>query len=184
MDYTRMTLDEFDEEICDFGDLKDWCSEHECEICDDIYSEDDMNYQINENLVEWAREYTWEELYRILDSIPTGENWYRWSDYAEWVYADSDFDDYKEDVRQWGIRNGEFNENSFDDDDEEEVDPYILEPTEEEDVALDDMFSSDEVPMVEVMVEIKEDNRETEEEQEEFYDIFVPEDSEDLDWLV
>jgi len=180
MDYENMTLEQFDEEICDFGDLKDWCYEHECDICEDIYSEDDMNYQINESLVDWAREYEWQELYRILDNIPSGENWYRWSDYGEWVYAEGDFDEYKEDVRRWGIRNGEFNENSFDDEDEEEeVDPYILEPTEKEDVALDDMFSSDEIPMVEV----KEDDRESEEEQEEFYDVFVPEDSEDLDWL-
>lgn len=180
MDYARMTLDEFDEEICDFGDLKDWCYEHGCEYCDDICSEDDMHYQINECLVDWAREYTWEELYRILDNIPTGENWYRLCDDGDWTYAECYFDDYKEDVRQWGIRNGEFNEDSFDDDDEEEVDPYILEPTEKEDVALEDMFSNDEVPMVEV----KEDEHEAEEEQEEFYDIFVPEDSEDLDWLV
>lgn len=180
MDYARMTLDEFDEEICDFGDLKDWCYEHGCEYCDDIYSEDDMHYQIDESLVEWAHDYTWQELYRILDNIPTGENWYRWSDDGEWTYAECYFDEYKEDVRQWGIRNSEFNEVSFDDEEEEEVDPYILEPTEKEDVALEDMFSSDEVPMVEV----KEDEREAEEEQEEFYDIFVPEDSEDLDWLV
>ena len=178
MDYANMTREQFEEEICDFGDLKEWCWEHDCSICENIYDEDSMDDWVNECLVDWARDHTWRELYRILEELPTGESWYYMNDWGDWEYCECNFNEWKDEVLAWADENGEFNEKSFEDD--EYVDPYILEPTEAEDVALEDMFSSDEVQVMAV----KEEENESEEEQEEFYDIFVPEGSEDLDWLV
>ena len=143
-----MTLETFDEEVCDFSDLKDWCSEHSCEYCDDVYDDYAKNDRINEDLVDWARECTWEELYSILDNIPTGYDWYTYNDYGEWSPAD--FDSYKSWCRDWGIENDEFYNPEYEDEDEDEdVDPYELEPTEEEEVSLDDMFSSDDIVLSE-----------------------------------
>ena len=165
MDYDRVTLEEFDDEICDFGDLKGWCDEHGCGYCDDVWDDYSMNENINERLVDWAREYSWDELYRILDEIPTGYDWYVCDEY-DGTWSAADFDNYKSWCRDWGIENDEFYVHGDDDEDEEEyVDPYELEPTEEEDVSLDDMFSSNDVVMTAPVTQ------EEESENEDIFDI-------------
>lgn len=158
-----MTLEQFNDDIVDFGDLKTWCWDNDCDICDSIYSEDDRDSIIDEDLYNWAREYNWREIYRMLSEIPTGDYYYLNGDYG-WEEVEYDFERWKDDVRDWGIENGAFDdeEESAYDCLEDETDPYELEPIEDEDILLSDMFSDD-------VVDKKMDKNEekTAEQQEE-----------------
>ena len=116
-----MTRQQFIDEMYDIGDLVSFCADRDLDFCDDIIDEDSRDYQIDDyKLAEWARDNDWETVYRILDEIPTGYNYYRYDEYSDsWEgLTDSDFDDLKEDILEWMDRYEEWDEEEYDGDEE------------------------------------------------------------------
>lgn len=126
-----MTREEFLDNITDWWELIDFCSDESCDICDNIYSSDARDEEINEyQLTDWARNNTWQNLYSLLENIPTGYDYYRLDEYGDWeALDDDDFDDYKDDVLNWADDRGVFDE----DDDEEDPADYGIEDDDEPD---------------------------------------------------
>lgn len=112
-----MTRNEFLENVTSFYDLKDFCNDEDCNLLEDVYDEEGRDDFINDCLMDWARDDSWQDLYNRLDSIPTGYDWYRYDDYGDWCSLDDeDFEEYKNDVLEWADNNGVW------DDDEEDTD--------------------------------------------------------------
>lgn len=137
-----MTRAEFEDNVTSFYDLIDWCNDNNCYVCDDIYSSESYDSYINDQLVDWARDYDWEELRNILNDLPTGYEYYLGAEYDnDWRgLDDDDFDEFYSRALEWGDEN-----EIWDDDDEEE---YVEEEPEDDDpivemgVSFDDLFSS------------------------------------------
>lgn len=127
-----MTRQEFLDDVCDFSELRDFCYDNDCGICDDIYDDESKDDYINEHLSDMADDAdSWQSLYRTLDDIPTGYDYYRLDDYGEFNgLDDDDFEDYKNDVLEWMDDNEYWDE---DEEDEEEYFPPEEEYSEEED---------------------------------------------------
>lgn len=127
-----MTRQEFLDDVYDFRELMDFCYDNDCGICDDIYDDESKDEYINEHLSDMADNADdWQSLYRTLDDIPTGYDYYRLDDYDDFNgLGDDDFDDYKNDVLEWMDDNEYWDE---DEDDEEEYFPPEEEYSEEED---------------------------------------------------
>ena len=127
-----MTRREFLDDVCDFSELRDFCDDNDCRICDDIYDDESKDDYINEHLSDMADDADdWRSLYRTLDDIPTGYDYYRLDDYGDFNgLDDDDFGDYKDDVLEWMDENEYWDE---DEDDEEEYFPPEEEYSEEED---------------------------------------------------
>lgn len=127
-----MTRQEFLDDVYDFRELMDFCYDNDCGICDDIYDDESKDEYINEHLSDMADNADdWQSLYRTLDDIPTGYDYYRLDDYDDFNgLDDDDFDDYKNDVLEWMDDNEYWDEGE---DDEEEYFPPEEEYSEEED---------------------------------------------------
>lgn len=127
-----MTRQEFLDNVCDFSELRNFCYDNDCGICDDIYDDESKDDYINEHLSDMADDADdWQSLYRTLDDIPTGYDYYRLDDYGEFNgLDDDDFEDYKDEVLEWMDNNEYWDE---DEDDEEEYFPPEDEYSEEED---------------------------------------------------
>lgn len=127
-----MTRQEFLDDVCDFSELRDFCYDNDCGICDDVYDDESKDDYINEHFSDMADDADgWQSLYRTLDDIPTGYDYYRLDDYGDFNgLDDDDFEDYKNDVLEWMDDNEYWDE---DEDDEEEYFPPEEEYSEEED---------------------------------------------------
>ena len=140
-----MTRAEFFENVTSWWDLKDFCSDEQCDICDDIYDEEARDDYINECLIDWARNDSWTELLSRLEDIPTGYDYYRYDDYGEWEgLVDGDFDEIRDEVAEWMDDNGYWDddEEEADDEDEEPIDDEEEEPpVEDEDCSLGELFA-------------------------------------------
>lgn len=127
-----MTRQEFFDDVYDFRELKDFCYDNDCGICDDVYDDASKDEYIDDHLSDMAdNAESWQSLYRTLDDIPTGYDYYRLDDYGDFNgLDDDDFEDYKNDVLEWMDDNEYWDE---DEDDEEEYFPPEEEYSEEED---------------------------------------------------
>lgn len=123
-----MTREEFQENVNCWYDLREFCNEYGCEVCSDIYSQDEMDEEIDNSIVDMAREATdWKDLLSKLEDIPTEDDYYLRNGYGDFrELDDGDFDCHKDDVFDWAE-----NEGIFDEEDEEDED--IDEPDEPED---------------------------------------------------
>lgn len=142
-----MTRNEFLDNVNDWYELIEFCNDMGCSYCDDVYSEESMNEDINECLADWACEYTWQELLSKLDDIPSGYDYYRCDDYGDWEgLDDSDFDEYKDDILEWMDNNAYWDEdegeNEYDDDcfDDEPMEDCDDEVAEEEDFSATELI--------------------------------------------
>lgn len=166
-----MTRQEFLDEVCTWGDLIDFCRDNRMDdFVEDIYDEEARNDYINECLVDWARDNTWDELYSILDRIPTGYEYYRY-DYGDWDgLTDDDFYDDKQEVEEYAVANGVFDTDEEDEeepeDEPEEEELEDEEPIEDEDLSLDEFFSSG-IAVIEDLKEAERVRREQEKQLEE-----------------
>ena len=169
-----MTRQEFVDEVNSWGDLIDFCNENNLDFTEDIYDEESRDNDIDEMLVDWARENNWQELYNILDRIQTGYEYYRY-DYGDWEgLGDADFDDLKEEVEEYCVRNGYFDEEEEPEeepDEEEEPEEEEQEeeseddmPVEDEDLSLEEFLNVG-VEMIEDLKEAERVEREQEEQQ-------------------
>lgn len=142
-----MTRQEFIDNIDTVGELIDFCDEHGCYECEDIYSEDGMDDYINEScLGGWARNNSWRDLLNILNDLPTGWDWYHMDEYGEWYGVDDDdFEDYKQRVLEWGDNNYAWDTEEEEEDEElEEPEEPGCEPDEpfEPDFSLSELYTS------------------------------------------
>lgn len=153
-----MRRQDFIDDITTWSELLSFCYDEDCDICEDIYSEDSRDEDIDtNNLVEWARNNTWQELHDILEEIPTGYDYYCRDDYGDWFGADNDlFEDRKQEVIDWMDDGGYWDEEYEDEEDvyldndyEEDVCPdndyeeeEDLEPVEPESISFTDLFTS------------------------------------------
>lgn len=141
-----MTRAEFYENVTTWWDLKNFCSDEQCDICDDIYDEEGRDDYINDCLMDWARNDSWTELLSKLEDIPTGYDYYRYDDYGDWVgLDDGDFDEIRDEVAEWMDDNGYWDddEEEADDEDEEPIDDEEEEPpVEDEDCSLGELFAA------------------------------------------
>lgn len=125
-----MTRQEFVDEITMWEELIDFCRDHNCHYCDDIFNDDEMDDCIHDNIVDAARTEYWRDLRDKLYDIPTGYDYYYHGDgIFDWSgLDDADFMSYKDDVLEWGDIAGIWDEevlldtseeldNFFDDDD-------------------------------------------------------------------
>lgn len=114
-----MTRQEFIDDIEDFDDLIEVCSDYGCSVCDDVYDSDQCDDWIDEHTEEWVENENWRDLRDMLTSIPTGYDYYRVDGYDN-IYGlgDEDFENYKAEVLEW------VDGNALWDDDGEEEEPF------------------------------------------------------------
>lgn len=120
-----MTLQEFDDDITLFYELKDFCSENECSYLDEYF--DDLDDEVNSDLYEWVRynDSDWEDVRNALNDIGTGYDFYRRDGSFDYMGCDDeDFDTLKADVREWAIENGKFDDDEDEDEDDGEEEEY------------------------------------------------------------
>lgn len=133
-----MTRQDFIDNINYWSELLDFCSDEDCDVCEDIYSEDARDDCIDEELVDMARNNNWRDMYNILDSIPDGYDYYRQDNYGDWVGVDDEFDDYKDQVLEWMDDGGYWD----DEEDEDDTDFFAEELARERETAR--QFSDEE----------------------------------------
>lgn len=154
-----MTRQEFIDDVVDFSDLINFCNDYGLSECEDIYDDYDRDEMINERIVDWAREESWQELRSVLNRLEEGSGYeyYRYNDdYDEWVgLDDDDFEDIKNDVLVYMDDEG-----LWDEDEEEEGVPY---EEEEED---DGEPEEGEFSISELLTECRTEVPETEPESE------------------
>lgn len=113
-----MTRAEFIDTVNEWWELIDFCSDENCDICNDIYSDDERDDYINQRLSDIAGNAgDWRSLRDELYDITTGYDYYLYNDWTDWIgLTDEDFEDYKQQVLLW-MDNGDWWE---DEDDEED----------------------------------------------------------------
>lgn len=177
-----MTREEFIENIQCWSDLIGFCCDEGCDYCDDVYDEDAKDGYFDDELVEMARNADdWRDLYRQLEDIPTGCDYYIRNAYDEWHGADDeDFDNYKEDILSWGDNSDIWDEEEEDDEDEgeeifDEECPVYEAPKEEEDYeepeegcSLGELFTSCTSKFQTIEIEAEQERKREEREFEQF----------------
>lgn len=142
-----MTRTEFFDTVTTWWDLKNFCSDEQCDFCDDIYDEEDRDGYINDCLMDWAQNDTWQELYSRLEDIPTGYDFYRCDDSGEWSgLDDGDFGRLRGEIADWMDENGYWDDDEEEADEEGDEEPFDDEeeesPVEDEDCSLGELFAA------------------------------------------
>ena len=77
-----MTRDQFNE-VDTWRELFEVCDFTGCDVCEDIVPEEVFNEWIDDNVVSWAHEETWQDLLQRLRDLEgnTGYDNYVWDDY-------------------------------------------------------------------------------------------------------
>jgi len=121
-----MKRSEFLRDYDTISDLMDFCWRNDCDVTENITSADGFNEWINDCLVDWARNYSWDELYSMLSQFNDieGYDYYQYDDsYGEYrPLDDSDFNDLRDEILEWADDQGDFWDPEDDDEDEEEAD--------------------------------------------------------------
>lgn len=175
-----MTRAEFMDNINSWDELKEFCSDWECDYCDDIYDEYDRDNEIGEDIGEYCSEYSWYELRDQLNNIPSGYDYYRRNSAFDWDGADEEmFENYKMDVRDWADNNDAWddeNENEDEDDVFETEDDFFEEESTETPVEDEDFSVGDLIGMCSVaFVTIQKDNMRKIQEDKNAFEKFVDE---------
>ena len=132
-----MTRAEFIDTVNEWWELIDFCSDENCEICNDVYSNDDRDSYIDERLSDIADSIgDWRSLRDELYNITTGYDYYLYNGWTDWIgLTDEDFEEFKQRVLVW-MDNGDYweeeedEEEFFDDEyyDEDDEDWFEDEP--------------------------------------------------------
>lgn len=173
-----MTREEFIENIRSWNDLLQFCYDYDCDYCEDVYDEDAKDDYFNNDIVEMARNAdSWQDLYRQLEDIPTGYDYYINDDY-DWRGADDrDFDNYKSDVLSWGDDYDVWDEEDEDDEDVLEEEYVVAEEMEddkddeelEEGCSLGELFTSSATKLQTIEIEAEKER----EREEKFFEQFL-----------
>ena len=170
-----MTRAEFLDNITDWSELKEFCSEWDCDCCDDIYDEDERDEKIGEDIDEYACDYSWDSLRDLLNDIPSGYDYYCRNSAFSWEEADDEmFERYKSDVCDWADDGGVWDEDEEDEDIFEEEDDIFAEESDETPVEDEDFSVGDLIGMCSVaFVTIQKDNMRKIQEDKRAFDEFV-----------
>lgn len=148
-----MYRQDFVDGITTWCELLDFCYENDCDSCADIETADSYSDWIDNNLVSWARNDTWQDLLERLRDLENndGYDYYVWDDYDS-VYRpadDRDFETYKGYVLTWGDEEGIWEDYEEDDEeDETEIDSEDVVDVDDdfqipdEDVSFGDLFTA------------------------------------------
>ena len=103
-----MTVEQYREEITDFYDLKDFCDEHGCHACDDIYSDEGRDDYIYNDIDYYVRNESWRSLADYLGSLSqSSSDWWMFNDYGDWCDVDDEiFLEYRDEVEDWALDRG------------------------------------------------------------------------------
>lgn len=178
-----MTRQEFIDNVTTWSELLDFCYGENIDFCEDVYTEDAKDEYFDDILVDMARNAgNWQELYELLEEIPTGYDYYIRDDYGDFEGADDDdFDSHYEDVLEYMDCNEYWDDDDGDEDYEEEpvreeyVDPEDEEPVEEEDVSIAELFTTCNSKLQKIDADIEAAARAAEEEDEEAFNDFCAE---------
>ena len=98
-----MTRSEFLDNITEWYELKDFCNDFDCDVCEDIYDDDDYDDCVEEDIRDAIADYGWRDIRDFLGNLPGGYDYYRRNSTLDYDgLGDDDFEDYKEDVLEWG----------------------------------------------------------------------------------
>lgn len=127
-----MTRNEFLSDVEDWGDLLRFCSDAGCDLCEDIYDWDGMEQEVRSIISDYCYDgCTLSTIADLLDSIPSGYDFYVKGEYDEWFGLDDDDDDFtnrKDNVYLWAD-----DTNAWDEEAEEEAEEESIYWTYEED---------------------------------------------------
>lgn len=157
-----MTRAEFDE-IGSWYDLKDFCYEIGCDYCDDIISGDEFDERVDGEIINALRygSWDWKDIRGALRDIPDTVDNYDFlivNGELDYSYADNDdFDRYKDDVREYAERHGDFDDDEEEDNLEDEdsvpksypgtaIEPEDEGSVEQENISITDLFTAIETP--------------------------------------
>lgn len=167
-----MTRAEFLDNVTSWSELIDFCNDHECYVCEDIYDEYDRDSYIDGNLRDMASDAeNWQDLLSQLRNITTGYDYYLKDDYGDWVgLDDSDFDEYFHDVLDWADENG-----VWDDEEPDEEEPLIVDNDDDDFVVADEPMSIGELMGVcnSQLQQIGNDKQAKEAADDEAFEVFV-----------
>lgn len=116
-----MTRQDFRDDVTWWPDLIEVCQENGCDVCDDVYSAEDMDVSLCDSIREDLEHNMWHSVKEKLEYIDWegDEVYYRRDGEWDWkALDDDDFYSYKDAVEEWMDDNGYFD----DDDDEEDED--------------------------------------------------------------
>lgn len=174
-----MTRDEFIENVTYIGDLIEFCCDNGIEhLVEDVYTEDQLDDYINNNLTEMASDAnSWRELRDTLYDIPTGEDYYIVNGLYDISEFDQyDFDRFKRDVLEYCDDDGEiFDEEDEDEEEEEEEYDAFDYPDDDQDeegdddLVCDEPFDVMELQMVGVQCILEIDKQEEQQERESLH---------------
>lgn len=95
-----MTRSYFLDYVNDWYELIELCQEYDCDICEDIISDDMLDEYVDSDIS--GTDYGWRRLRDFLSDIPTGYDYYRCDGSFDYVgLDDSDFEDYKSRILDW-----------------------------------------------------------------------------------
>ena len=95
-----MTRSYFLDYVTDWYELIDLCRDYDCDICEDIIDDDQLDDYVLEDINNSER--SWRDIRDFLSDIPTGYEYYRCDGTFDYVGLDeSDFEDYKSRVLDW-----------------------------------------------------------------------------------
>lgn len=154
-----MTRREFIDTVNDFYDLVSFCNENGCDMCEDIYDDDERDGMIDEDIRDAVGYDSWRDIRDWLSSIPTGYDLYIRHSSFDYDGVDNDFEDYKNDVLDWADSEGVWDDDEEDEDIEEDYeddDDFEI----EDDVSMDDVAKACFEQTAQRMAQIKDNARE------------------------
>lgn len=89
-----MTRNDFLNDVTEWWELLDFCSDEGCNICEDIIDSDQLDEYVEEDIRD--TNYSWRDIRDSLSEIPTGYGYYRMNGSFDYDGMDeNDFDSYK-----------------------------------------------------------------------------------------
>lgn len=143
-----MTRNDFLNDVNEWWELLDFCSDEGCDICEDIIDSDQLDEYITDDIRDSIANEYWYNIRDLLSDIHTGYGYYRMNGSFDYDGMDEDdFNDYKDDVLEWGDNNdiwedepdeedGFDTDAMFDEEDSELDEP----PVEEEDFSIGELM--------------------------------------------
>lgn len=133
-----MTRTEFFERNNCFEYLKEFCTDNNCYLMDEVVDDDSRDEWIREDIREAGM--NWRGIRDWLNSIETGYEWWEYNS-GDWIGLDDyEFERYQEDVADWAESHGLFDSEDEEEDDVEEEETG--EELAEADFSVDELFSA------------------------------------------
>ena len=145
-----MTREEF-EGIENLSELLDFCRNYDCDIYEEIFDDDGYHDCIDEEINDMVQHDSWEQIRDYLDELPYGYDYYRQTEFDGWEGIDeySDFDNIKDEVRNWAEEEEIFDEEDEQEDGQENDEPCSeVAECEEEEFEPDEPFTLSELVTV------------------------------------